>query len=30
MGMFGSFDQRVMLGKLTVQAAVKVFEERYR
>jgi len=30
MGMFGSFEQRVMLGKLTVQSAVRVFEERYK
>jgi len=30
MGMFGSFEQRVKLGMLTVQSAVRVFEERYR
>ena len=30
MGMYGSFEQRVSLGILTVQSAVKVFEERYR
>jgi hypothetical protein len=30
MGMHGSFEQRVSLGILTVQSAVKVFEERYR
>jgi hypothetical protein len=30
MGMYGSFEQRVYLGILTVQSAVKVFEERYR
>ncbi len=30
MGMFSSFEKRVSLGILTVQSAVKVFEERYR
>lgn len=30
MGMYGSFEKRVSLGMLTVQTAVKVFEERYR
>lgn len=30
MGMHGSFGQRVRLGMLTVQSAVRVFEERYR
>ena len=30
MGMFNSFEKRVSLGILTVQSAVKVFEERYR
>lgn len=30
MGMYGSFEHRVSLGKLTVRSAVKVFEERYR
>lgn len=30
MGMYGSFAHRVHLGMLTVQSAVRVFEERYR
>jgi len=30
MGMYGSFEQRVSLGILTVQSAVNVFEERYK
>ncbi len=30
MGMYGSFKHRVSLGMLTVQSAMKVFEERYR
>ena len=29
MGMLGSFQQRVRLGKLVVQTAVRGFEERY-
>lgn len=30
MGMYGKFEARVALGILTVQSAVKVFEERYK
>ncbi len=30
MGMYGTFENRVKLGMLTVQTAVSVFEERYR
>jgi hypothetical protein len=30
MGMYGGFEERVSLGMLTVQMAVKEFEERYR
>jgi hypothetical protein len=30
MGMYGSFEQRVRQGMVTVQTAVSVFEERYR
>ena len=30
MGMYGRFENRVKLGMLTVQSAVRVFEERYR
>ncbi|MCZ6679524.1 MAG: hypothetical protein O7E52_20020 [Candidatus Poribacteria bacterium] len=30
MGMYGSFEKRVSLGMLTVQSAVRVFEQRYR
>ena len=29
MGMYARFEQRVTLGLLMVQSAVKVFEERY-
>ena len=30
MGMFGRFEQRVAMGMLTVQSAVRIFEERYK